>query len=68
MLKIYTMPTCGVCKMIKKKLINKNIPFEQFNLIDYAKEMGVYTAPVLELENGSLLTSPIKINEWINNH
>lgn len=66
--KIYTTPTCGICKMIKQKLIEKNISFETYNLEDYAEQLDIYSAPVLELEDGTLLTSPIKMNEWINNH
>lgn len=68
MIKIYTTSTCGICKMVKKKMTDKNIPFQQFDLIDYAEQFNIYTAPVLELENGNLLTSPIEINEWINNY
>lgn len=68
MLKIYTTPTCGICKIIKKKLMDKNIPFEQLDLIDYAEQLNIYTSPVLELENNILLTSPTEINDWINNY
>ena len=67
-IKIYTTPTCGVCHMVKTKLNEKNIPFEQYELIDYADELNIYTAPVLQLEDGTLLTGAIQINEWINQH
>ena len=64
--KIYTTPTCGICKMVKKKLTEKNISFESYNLEDYAEQFNIYTAPVLELENGTMLISPLEINSWIN--
>ena len=65
-IKIYTTPTCGICKMVKTKLIEKNISFESYDLEDYAEQLNIYTAPVLELENGTMLTSPLEINKWIN--
>lgn len=64
--KIYTTPTCGICKMAKKKMIDKGILFEELSLKDYVDKLNIMTAPVLQLENGTLLTSPIQINNWIN--
>lgn len=64
--KIYTTPSCGICKMAKKKMMDKNIPYEEYDLIDYANILDSYSAPVLQLEDGSLLKSPIEINDWIN--
>lgn len=64
--KIYTTETCGICKMAKKKMTNKGISFEEYNLEDYVDELDIMTAPVLQLEDGTLLTSPLQINNWIN--
>lgn len=66
MIKIYTTPTCGICKMAKKKMSKKNIPFEEYNLEDYAEDLDIYSAPVLQIDENTLLTSPIEINDWIN--
>ena len=68
MIKIFTTPNCGICKMVKKKMTDKNIQFEEFDLVDYAEQFDIYTAPVLQLEDNTLLTSPIEINEWVNNY
>ena len=65
-IKIYTIPICGICKMVKKKMSEKNIPFEEYNLEDYAEELDIYSAPVLQIDENTLLTSPIEINNWIN--
>lgn len=65
-IKIYTTETCGICKMAKKKMTYKGIPFEEYNLEDYAEELDIMTAPVLQLDDGTLLTSPLQINTWIN--
>lgn len=64
--KIYTTPTCGICKMAKKKMIDKNIEFEEYNLEDYVEELDVETAPVLQIDDDTFLTSPLQINAWIN--
>lgn len=64
--KIYTTETCGICKMAKKKMTDKGISFEEYNLEDYVDELDIMTAPVLQLEDGTLLTSPLQINNWIN--
>lgn len=65
-IKIYTTPACGICKMVKKKMSEKNIPFEEYNLEDYAEELDIYSAPVLQIDENTLLTSPIEINNWVN--
>ena len=52
--------------MAKKKMSEKNIPFEEYNLEDYAEELDIYSAPVLQIDENILLTSPIEINNWIN--
>lgn len=64
--KIYTMPMCGICKMVKKKMMDKNIEFEEYNLEDYTKELNIETAPVLQIDEETYLTSPLSINAWIN--
>lgn len=64
--KIYTTPTCGICKMAKKKMMDKNIEFEEYNLEDYVEELDIETAPVLQIDEDTFLTSPLQINAWIN--
>lgn len=66
MIKLYTSPTCGICKMIKMKLNAKKIEFEESQDIDFLMERGVQTLPVMEMEDGTLLTSPLEMNNWIN--
>ncbi len=66
MIKLYTSPTCGICKMIKMKLNAKQIEFEESQDIDFLIERGVQTLPAMEMEDGTLLTSPLEMNNWIN--
>lgn len=65
MIKLYTLPTCGICKMIEKKLLNKKISFEKIEGEQFFIENNIETAPVLQLEDGTLFTSPVQINNWI---
>lgn len=41
MVKIYTSPTCGTCKMIKMKLSKKNIPYDETHDIKPLMEKGI---------------------------
>ena len=65
MIKLYTLPTCGICKMIEKKLLNKKISFEKIEGEQFFIENSIETAPVLQLEDGTLFNSPVQINNWI---
>ncbi len=65
-IKIYTTPTCGVCRMAKKKMQDKNIPYEEYNLEDYAEKLNIFTSPILQIDENTYLTSPMEINKWIN--
>ena len=66
MVVLYTLPTCGICKMIKKKLDQKNIQYEERNLNDYLSFLQTDRAPVLQTAE-NIYNSPIEINNWINN-
>jgi len=65
--KIYTLPNCGICHMVKMKLQQKNIPYTEYSLEDYADTFKIYSAPVLQINETDILTSSIEINNWINN-
>ena len=62
MVYIYTLPTCPICEMVKKKMTDKNItyqevPFEQC-------ELDTDRAPVV-FTGEKYLMSPVEINNWI---
>ena len=66
---LYTLPTCGICHMIKTKMADKKINFKEYNLADYIKELNTDRAPVLQViqnEQQTLYTSPSAIVQWIN--
>jgi len=65
MIQLYTSPTCGICKMIKMKLNKKNIKFNEIHDIQPLIEKNIQRLPVMQLEDGTMFTSPTEMNEWI---
>lgn len=65
MIKIYSLPVCPKCDLIKIKMKNKNIPFEEITDQDIMKEKGFLLLPVLETEE-RIITSFSEINKYIN--
>ena len=67
---LYTLPECGICKMVKTKLNQKGIAFKEGDLAEVAESMGLDHAPVLCInknENESeYIIAPSKIVDWIN--
>ena len=47
---VYTKPNCDQCKMVKKYLNKKNIPFIEINIIN--KETGKYDKNIIEFLKG----------------
>ena len=65
---LYTLPDCGICKMVKAKLQKKQIPYEEKNFAIIAQELGLEQAPVLVVKSENhedYFMSPKKIVDWI---
>lgn len=54
MITVFTSPTCPKCKILKSKLKEKGIKFEESQ--DYGRMQGLMSLPALELEDGTLQT------------
>lgn len=71
MTEIYTLPTCPICEMVKKKLKAKEIPFVERDFVDLPETLETDRAPVLAVDDGAhpgypiYLMSPLDINQWI---
>ena len=68
---LYTLPMCGICKMVKTKLQQKNIPFIEKDFSDIAAAINSDHAPALEInENGeaTIYNNPSSIVRWINEY
>lgn len=61
---IFYSTNCPKCKILEKKLTEKNIKFTKNNNVVEMAELGIDQVPVLSI-NGSLL-SFVEANEWIN--
>lgn len=64
MITIYTTETCPKCKILKKKLTDKNIDFKEINDVEILKSLDIYDVPVLEVDDTFLDFSAA--NSWIN--
>lgn len=66
---VYTLPICQQCNMTKRKLTELGIPFDTADLtdsehswrVDYFKERGLLSAPIVVLSDGPGTTEH---NSW----
>ena len=71
MTELYTLPTCPICEIVKKKLAAKEIPFVERPFEELPKELETDRAPVMAVDDGLhpnypiYLLTPIEINKWI---
>lgn len=64
MVTIYTTETCPRCKVLKKKLEQKNIMFNEVNDVEQLKLLNIDAVPVLDI--GGKLLDFSEANNWIN--
>lgn len=57
---------CPRCNVLKKKLSEKNIAYEEFTDSDQMIDMGIESVPVLSV-NGELFDF-MQANTWINSY
>ena len=50
MITIYTTATCPKCKILKKKMDDKGIVYEEFTDENEMQRMGILSVPVLEVD------------------
>lgn len=68
---LYTLPSCGICHMIKTKLAQKNIQYEEKNFEEIANYLQIDHAPVLKIaheDRVDFITSPGEMAKLINNY
>lgn len=68
MIILYTLPTCGICHMIKTKLQERNIPFEEKDFSLIAETIQSDRAPALQIGETQILNSVTGMVSWINNY
>lgn len=47
MIAIYTTTTCPKCKILKKKLDDKKIKYEEINDEELLRKMGIMSVPIM---------------------
>lgn len=65
MITIYTTETCPKCKILKKKLQNKEIPYVEIQDIDELIKLNIDEVPVVKVDDDIM-----NFNEavtWVNN-
>lgn len=65
MITIYTTETCPKCKILKKKLTDKNIDFIEIHDKDKLLDLNITEVPVLKIND--TLYGFTSANTWINN-
>lgn len=67
---LYSLPNCAICKMIKKKLEEKNIKYTEKDFSEIANIIKSDHAPALEIydefNETTIMTSPTRMAQWIN--
>jgi glutaredoxin len=61
---VYSLPTCGQCRVLKAKLKEKNISFTVVEDIEKMLELGIQGVPVLQLDDGTRLAQVSAI-KWV---
>ena len=61
MITIYTTATCPKCRILKKKLEEKGIEYEEFTDEEEMQRMGIMAIPVLDVD-GRMMDFPDAIN------
>ena len=65
MIEIFTTEGCARCKMLKQRMIDKNIDFKENNDEEEMAKLGFMTVPMLRTDEGELLDFGKAIS-WIN--
>lgn len=65
MITIYTTETCPRCKILKKKLTDKNIDYVEVNDMDKLLELNILEVPVLKIDD--TMFDFAAANAWITN-
>ena len=50
MITIYTTATCPKCRILKKKLEDKNIPYVEFTDEEEMQRMGILAVPLMSVD------------------
>ena len=66
MIKVYSIPYCPMCDLLKEELQEKEIPYESIMDKEILQNKGITHVPVLEVE-GQLLNTAEAL-KWVKNY
>lgn len=61
---LYSLPTCGRCKILEEKMRKKNIAFEKINDIEILNREQIDMVPILKIKDKRM--GYVEANSWIN--
>ncbi len=53
-IKVYSLPTCGMCKLLKRELDSRSIKYEVCEDVQEMESKGISNVPMMEVD-GELL-------------
>lgn len=53
-IKIYSLPSCGMCSALKRELDTRNIPYELCQDVQEIKQQGITSLPTLQVNEKRL--------------
>lgn len=65
MITVYTTNTCPKCKILKKKLAEKNILFSEEQDVSKMMELDIMSVPKLQVDNEPLMDFEEAV-QWVN--
>ena len=65
MIKCYSLPNCPMCEMLKEKLKENNVSFEEIQDKEILKSKGITHVPCLEMEDNTILKLADAL-KWVN--
>lgn len=48
-IKVYSLPSCGMCKVLKKELETRKIQYEDCQDVEVMQKLGITHTPMLEI-------------------
>ena len=51
MITVYTQPNCGKCKVLKAKLQQKGIAYEESQDVDKMQSLGIMSLPAMQVDD-----------------
>lgn len=65
MVTIYTTPSCGQCKMLKLKMHQMGVLYDECNDLALMDQLGIKSVPMVRTEDTAPLLTFKQANDWL---